>query len=47
MNLELTSTPEAVEAKTDVGLRMDGSAFRAFYEQTSTRLLRFLVLPRS
>src|SRR5215469_8262925 len=43
MNLELTSTPEAVEAEMAGGLRMDRSAFRAFYEQTSTPLLRFLV----
>lgn len=43
MNLELTSTPEAVEAEMDGGLRMDRSSFRTFYEQTSTPLLRFLV----
>jgi RNA polymerase sigma-70 factor (ECF subfamily) len=43
MNLELTSTPDTVEAETDGGLRMNESAFRAFYEQTSTPLLRFLV----
>lgn len=42
MNLELTSTPGAVDAETDGGLRMDESAFRAFYEQTSAPLLRFL-----
>lgn len=43
MNLELTSTPGAVDAETDAGLRMDESAFRAFYERTATPLLRFLV----
>ena len=43
MNLELTSTPEAVEAKAVDELGMDESAFRALYEQTSTPLLRFLV----
>lgn len=43
MNLELTSTPEAVRAEADGGLRMDRSDFRAFYEQTSIPLLRFLV----
>ena len=43
MNLELTSTPEAVETETQARLCMDESAFHAFYEQTSTPLLRFLV----
>jgi RNA polymerase sigma-70 factor, ECF subfamily len=43
MNLELTSIPEAVEADTEGGLRMDESAFGEFYEQTSMPLLRFLV----
>ena len=43
MNLELTSTPEALEAETVGGLGMDESAFRALYEQTSTPLLRFRV----
>ena len=43
MNLELISTPEAVEAETVGGRGMDESAFRAVYEQTSTPLLRFLV----
>ena len=43
MSFELTSTPDTVDAETDSGLRMDESAFRAFYEQTSTPLLRFLV----
>lgn len=43
MNLELTSTPEAVETETDGGLGMDESAFRALYEETSAPLLRFLV----
>lgn len=43
MNLELTSSPEAVDAETDGGLSINESAFRAFYEQTSAPLLRFLV----
>ena len=43
MNLELTSTPEAVETETQGRLSMDESAFHAIYEQTSTPLLRFLV----
>ena len=43
MNLELRSTPETIEAETERGLRMDESAFRAFYEKTSAPLLRFLV----
>jgi RNA polymerase sigma-70 factor (ECF subfamily) len=43
MYLELTSTYEAVERETQGGLHMDESGFRAFYEQTSAPLLRFLV----
>ena len=44
MNLELSSTSaEAVEPETDGGLRMNESAFRAFYEQTATPLLRYLI----
>jgi len=43
MNLELTSTHDAVDAETDGGLRMNESAFRIFYERTSAPLLRFLV----
>src|SRR5437879_1345023 len=44
MNLELISSPgEAVEPETDSGLRMNESAFRAFYEQTATPLLRYLI----
>lgn len=43
MNLELTATPEAVDREADGGLRMNESAFRACYEQTSAPLLRFLV----
>jgi len=43
MNLELTSTPVAVDREADGGLCIDESTFRAFYEQTSTPLLRFLV----
>jgi RNA polymerase sigma-70 factor (ECF subfamily) len=44
MNLELISTSaEAVEPETDGGLRMNESAFRAFYEQTATPLLRYLI----
>ena len=43
MNLELTSTSEAVEEETKSGLSMDEFAFCAFYEQTATLLLRFLV----
>jgi RNA polymerase sigma-70 factor, ECF subfamily len=43
MNLELTATAEAVDREADGGLGMNESAFRAFYEQTSTPLLRFLV----
>jgi RNA polymerase sigma-70 factor (ECF subfamily) len=44
MNLELTSTSaEAVEPEMDGGLRMNESAFRAFYEQTATPLLRYLI----
>ena len=44
MNLELTSTAaEAVEPETDGRLRMNESAFRAFYEQTAPPLLRYLI----
>jgi RNA polymerase sigma-70 factor, ECF subfamily len=43
MSLELTSIPDAVDTETDGGLRMNESAFRAFYEHTSAPLLRFLV----
>lgn len=44
MNLELISTSaEAVEPETDAGLCMNESAFRAFYEQTATPLLRYLI----
>jgi RNA polymerase sigma-70 factor, ECF subfamily len=44
MNLELISTSaEAVEPETDGGLRMNESAFRLFYEQTATPLLRYLI----
>jgi RNA polymerase sigma-70 factor (ECF subfamily) len=44
MNLELISTSaEAVEPETDGGLCMNESAFRAFYEQTATPLLRYLI----
>jgi len=44
MNLELISTSaEAVETQTDGGLRMNECAFRAFYEQTATPLLRYLI----
>jgi RNA polymerase sigma-70 factor, ECF subfamily len=44
MNLELISTSaEAVEPKTDGGLRMNEPALRAFYEQTATPLLRYLI----
>jgi RNA polymerase sigma-70 factor, ECF subfamily len=44
MNLELISTStEAVEPETDGGLRMNESAFRRFYEQTATPLLRYLI----
>jgi len=43
MNLELTTTPEAVEAQTQDGLRMDESTFHALYERTSTPLFRFLI----
>jgi RNA polymerase sigma-70 factor (ECF subfamily) len=44
MNLELISTPaEAVETEADGGLRMNESAFRAFYEQTAAPLLRYLI----
>jgi RNA polymerase sigma-70 factor (ECF subfamily) len=44
MNLEFISAPaEAVEPETDGGLRMTECAFRAFYEQTATPLLRYLI----
>jgi DNA-directed RNA polymerase specialized sigma24 family protein len=44
MNLELISaSAEAVEPETDGGLRMNESAFRVFYEQTATALLRYLI----
>jgi RNA polymerase sigma-70 factor (ECF subfamily) len=44
MNLELISaSAEAVEPETDGGLRRNESAFRVFYEQTATALLRYLI----
>jgi len=44
MNLEFISTADGtVESETDGGLCMNESAFRAFYEQTATPLLRYLI----
>jgi len=44
MNLEFISTADGtVESETDGGLRMNESSFRAFYEQTATPLLRYLI----
>jgi|SRR5579864_996310 len=44
MNLELISTSaEAAEPKTDGGLRVNESVFRALYELTATPLLRYLI----
>jgi len=42
MNLELISAADAVEAETGSGLNMNESEFRAFYEQTSVALIRYL-----
>ena len=42
MNLELISAVDAVEPETRGGLNMNESTFRAFYEQTSQPLLRYL-----
>jgi len=42
MNLELISAVDAVEPETHGVLNMDESTFRAFYEQTSQSLLRYL-----
>src|SRR5215813_2529128 len=42
MNLELISAADSVEPETAGGLNMTESEFRAFYEQTSAALIRYL-----
>jgi len=42
MNLELISAADALATEPDAGLNMNESEFRAFYEQTSAALIRYL-----